>query len=96
MPSDPPISFEALARQAKNPLSGGYPFSISGKDLDKNFVYSTTDYNGDHFKESRIAGPGGHAKRTIKISIFDEAPKKGTFILGSVNGTLKWIATEEC
>lgn len=96
MSSEPPISFAALAKQAKNSLSGGYPFSISGEDLDKNFVYLTTDYNSDHFKEGKIVGPGGHTKRTLKISAFEDIPKKGTFLLGAVNGTLQWIATEKC
>jgi hypothetical protein len=34
-----PVNFEALAKTAKNPASGGYPYSLKGSDLDKNFFF---------------------------------------------------------
>lgn len=30
------------------------------------------------------------------IPDFSEAPSNGTYVLGSINGTIQWIATESC
>jgi len=35
----------------------------------------------------------GFSARKLKIPAL---PGEGTFVLGSVNGTMQWIATEEC
>ena len=66
-----PVKFEALARAANTPTSGGYPYSLKGRDLDKNF-------------------------KALADALTPDPPQEGTYVLGSVDGTLQWIATEEC
>jgi hypothetical protein len=91
MPADPPISFERLAKSAGNPASGGYPYQLSAKDLDKNFAYATLDIDSTLVEES--PGAGGHKSRRLKIPA---VPSSGTHVLGAVDGAIQWIATEEC
>lgn len=87
----PPISFKALAKLGGSPKSGGAPYQIRGDDLDKNFVFATLQVDGSLIKTE--VGPGGHIFRKLDIP---KRPNQGTFLLGSVEGTLQWIATEEC
>lgn len=86
-----PVNFEALAKTAKNPASGGYPYSLKGSDLDKNFFYAALDV--DPSLVEKTSGPGGHVGRRLRIPA---VPGSGTHVLGAVNGSLEWIATEEC
>ena len=88
---NPPISFDALAKTAANPASGGYPYALKGIDLDKNFVFATLD--ADPSLITTTTGAGGHQQRKLKIPA---VPISGTHVLGAVNGDLTWIATEEC
>ena len=97
MPSDPPLSFAALARTAQNPEQGGYPYQLRGADLDTNFVFACEDFDAESFDETTTSGNGGNIKRQIALKIkIPDFPKSGTFVLGAVNGALSWIATEEC
>ena len=113
----PPISFDALAKTAANPASGGYPYQLKGADLDKNFTFATEIFNAEHFTVSTALGAGGHQQRKVALTVpieageslgqiavwngiiwspFNALPATGTHLLGAVNGTLQWVATEEC
>jgi hypothetical protein len=86
-----PVDFEAKARGAKPPNGAGYPVQISAADLMRNFVYASLD--ADASLIDTTTGQGGHLARKLKIPA---APASGTHVLGSVDGELQWIATEEC
>ena len=88
---NPPVSFESLARAANTPVSGAYPYSLKGRDLDKNFVFATLDVDESLIEQT--TGQGGHPARRLAIPA---VPTTGTHVLGAVDGTLAWIATEEC
>jgi len=94
MSPNPPLSFESLAKTSPNPASGGYPYSLKGSDLDKNFVFATEDFSSDHFKVTTTIGHGSHQQR--KVELKPELPTTGTYVLGAVDGVLQWISTEEC
>ena len=97
MADNPPISFDALAKTAANPASGGYPYSLKGSDLDKNFAFATEDFDTDDFKVTNGLGAGGHQNRKVALALRIPAlPTTGTHVLGAKDGTLQWIATEEC
>ena len=91
MPSNPPVNFQQLAQGAVGTTNADYPYSIKGTDLDKNFVYATLDLDDSLFTEQ--TGAGGHKQRRLKIPA---VPASGTYVLGSENGTLTWLATEDC
>jgi hypothetical protein len=57
----------------------------------KNFVYASLYADQTLIEES--TGQGGHKSRRLKIPA---VPSSGTHVLGAVDGTLQWIATEEC
>lgn len=88
---NPPLSFEALAKTAPNPATGGYPYALRGVDLDKNFVFATLEVHESLV--TKTTGAGGHMARKLKIPA---VPSGGTHVLGSVDGVVQWIATEEC
>jgi hypothetical protein len=85
-----PVDFEAKARGAKSASGGGYPVQISAADLMRNFVFAL---DADPSLIDQTTGPGGHQARKLKIPA---VPASGTHVLGSVNGALQWLATEEC
>ena len=57
----------------------------------RNFVFAALD--ADPSLIETTTGQGGHTARRLKIPA---APSSGTHVLGAVNGTLQWIATEKC
>lgn len=70
MSPDPPISFDSLAKSARNPAAGGYPYSIRGTDLDKNFVYATADFDTQKsFKVLSGIGAGGLPTRKVSLLV---------------------------
>lgn len=105
-----PINFEQLATSAGNPVAGGYPYSIKGQDLMKNYVHAALDVVDDLVEE--VGGQAGTAMRRLRISapaginilyywngttlISTGIPPTGTSVLGCVDGTIQWIPTEEC
>lgn len=91
MTSDPPVSFDSAKKAAGNPSNGGYPYQIRADDLDKNFVWATLEINAGLVEQT--TGQGGHPQRKLKIPA---VPGSGTHVLGAVDGTLTWLATEEC
>jgi hypothetical protein len=86
-----PVDFEAKARGAKDASGGGYPVQLSAADLMRNFVFSSLD--ADESLIEQTTGQGGHTARRLAIPT---VPSSGTHVLGAVNGTLQWLATEEC
>jgi hypothetical protein len=86
-----PVDFEAKARGAKDASGGGYPVQLSAADLMRNFVFAALDADESLIEET--PGQGGHTARRLKIPA---APSSGTHVLGAIDGTLQWIATEEC
>lgn len=86
-----PVDFEAKARGAKQASGGGYPVQISAADLMKNFAYAALDADPSLIEQT--TGQGGHPARKLKIPA---VPSSGTHVLGAVDGTLQWLATEEC
>lgn len=106
-----PVDFQALAQQGGNPANGGYPYSIKGSDLMRDFVAAALDTD-DALVET-VTGQGGHPQRRLnvdagtaanqiyiwngsKITAISAPPTSGTHVLGAVGGALQWIATEEC
>jgi hypothetical protein len=97
MATTPPISFDAKAKTAGNPAAGGYPYTLKGTDLDKNFTFATEDFDTADFLVTNGLGAGGHQSRKVALALrIPELPASGTHVLGAVDGTLQWIATEEC
>jgi hypothetical protein len=84
-----PVDFEKLT--GKTPTPGGYPYQLKAADLQRNFVYAALDADASLIENT--TGPGGHTQRRLKIPA---VPGSGTHVLGTVDGTLQWIATEEC
>jgi hypothetical protein len=62
---NPPLSFESLARAANTPVSGAYPYSLKGRDLDQNFVFATLEVDEGLIEET--TGQGGHSQRKLRI-----------------------------
>ena len=97
MAATPPLSFDALAKTAANPASGGYPYQLKGTDLDKNFVFATEDFDTADFTVTSGLGAGGHQSRKVALARrIPTIPATGTHVLGAVDGSLTWLATEEC
>lgn len=91
MPSNPPVNFEEKARLPKGQTNADYPYAIKATDLMKDFVFATLDMDETLYSEQ--TGAGGHRQRRLKIP---RVPSSGTHVLGVKDGTIKWIATEEC
>lgn len=85
------------------------PFRIPAKDLDSNFAKLRplpTDGNARQYAIEET--PDGWFLRLFpeapqivsQINSGNElvptAPASGTYVLGSVNGTIQWLATEAC
>jgi hypothetical protein len=91
MPSNPPVDFQALAQGARGQSGSDYPYAIKATDLMKDFVFATLDMAEGVYEET--AGLQGHPQRRLKIPT---PPASGTWVLGSVGGTMQWIETEAC
>jgi len=86
-----PVDFSEKAKAAKQVSGGGYPVQISASDLMKNFTYAAADFD-DSFT---VTESGGGRSVALKLKI-PTAPTTGTHVLGVKDGTLQWLATEEC
>jgi hypothetical protein len=91
MPTQHPINFEEMVRLPRGSTGSDYPYSIKAQDLMKNFVYAALDV--DESLIEKLSGEGGYQQRKLKIPA---VPSTGTYVLGCVDGTIQWIATEEC
>jgi hypothetical protein len=90
MSNDPPVDFQEQAKSAIKP-GGGAPLQISASALQKNFAYATLVI--DETWVEPASGKNGHNQRRIKLPTIDA---NGTYVLGTVDGVLQWLATEEC
>lgn len=70
--------------------SGKSTAPISASDLMQNFAWAKLKADPTLVEEVASMGFTG-----FKLKI-PPVPGGGTFVLGSVNGSLQWIATEEC
>jgi hypothetical protein len=86
-----PVDFEERVKRPKSNNGGDYPYAIKARDLMQNFVYAAIDVDETLIEDT--TGQGGHRQRRLKIP---SAPGTGTHVLGCVDGTIQWIATEEC
>jgi len=89
-----PVDFEAKVKLAAQSSGGGYPYQISAQDLMKNFVFATLLVDEKYLEST--TGMNGYEARKLKMFSLPESPGSGTYVLGSVSGSLTWIATEEC
>jgi len=85
-----PVDFENKVKSAKSAGGDGYPTQISAADLMKDFAMAALDADDSLVETVRI---GEHQSRKLKIPA---VPSGGTYVLGAVNGSMQWIATEEC
>lgn len=86
-----PVDFEYKLKSPPSANGAGYPVQISAADLMRNFVYAALDVDPSLINQTTVQG--GHPARKLKIPA---VPASGTHVLGAVDGTLQWIATEEC
>lgn len=86
-----PVDFEERVKRPKSNNGGDYPYAIKARDLMQNFVYAAIDVDETLIEDT--TGQGGHRQRKLKIPA---VPSTGTHVLGAVEGTIQWIATEEC
>lgn len=91
MPANPPVDFQAVAKGATGTTNKDYPYAIKATDLMKDFVFATLDIEEGVYEET--TGLQGHRQRRLKIP---SPPSSGTHVLGAVDGSFQWIATEEC
>jgi hypothetical protein len=89
--ANPPVDFQALVQGPTGQTNSDYPYSIKATDLMKNFVFATLNIAEGVYEET--AGLQGHRQRRLKIP---SPPASGTYVLGSVGGTMQWIETEAC
>ena len=111
MAANPPVDFEERVKRAPGKMGSDYPYAIKATDLMQNFVFATLDIaeglyeettgTGGH-RQRRLKIDAGTAANQIyirdgnKITTIDAPPSSGTHVLGAVDGTIQWIATEEC
>ena len=86
-----PIDFEERVKRPKGNNGADYPYSIKARDLMQNFVFAALDVDESLIEET--TGQGGHKQRRLNIPA---PPTSGTHVLGVKDGTIQWIATEEC
>ena len=110
MSDDPPINFDDLVKASKKSNAEGYPYQLSSKDLMRNFVFATLQVDPGYIEAAQ--GLGGYPARklnfppipseqSVLIAIngaltWLSAPTAGTYVLGSVTGSITWVSTEEC
>lgn len=91
MATNLPVDFEERVKSPKGETGGDYPYAIKARDLMQDFVYAALDVDATLIQDA--VGQGGHKQRRLKIPAL---PSSGTHVLGVVDGTIQWIATEEC
>jgi hypothetical protein len=91
MPDNPPVDFQERLSRPPGSSSNEYPYSIKASDLMQNFVFATLEVDSSLVELQ--TGLGGHSQRRLLIP---SLPGRGTYVLGSVDGTMQWIETESC
>jgi len=79
-----PVDFQTVVKNGKSTSP------ISSSDLMRNFAWAKLVVDASLVDTTSVMGFSAHK---LKIPAL---PGSGTFVLGSVNGTMQWIATEEC
>jgi len=82
--NDFPVDFQTVAK------GGAQLKPISSSDLMRNFAWAKLQ--ADPTLVDEVSSKGFTA---FKLKI-PPVPSSGTHVLGAVDGTLQWIATEEC
>jgi hypothetical protein len=82
--NDFPIDFQTVVK------SGKATSPISSSDLMRNFAWAKLVVDNSLVETTTVMGFSAHKFKMPAL------PGSGTFVLGSVNGTMQWIATEEC
>lgn len=68
------------------------PRTLKAKDLDDNFKKVTIIAPQEDPPSYTVE----YTREGTRLKIFPSIPSTGTHVLGAVNGSLQWIATEEC
>ena len=85
-----PVKFQEKATNPPSANGTGYPYRISAYDLDENFSYAALDAGQGWIEQKSV---GDHSGRKLKLP---DIPSTGTYVLGCIDGTVQWIATEAC
>jgi len=78
-----PVDFQTV------PKSGNSAKPISSSDLMKNFAWAKLVVDDSLLDTTTVMGFSAHKFKMPAL------PGEGTFVLGSVNGPMQWIATRE-
>jgi len=79
-----PVDFQAVVKAGKSKEP------ISSSDLMQNFAWSKLVVDDSLLDTTTVMGFSAHKFKMPAL------PGEGTFVLGAVNGSMQWIATEEC
>jgi hypothetical protein len=82
--NDFPVDFQTV------PKSGNSSKPISSSDLMRNFAWAKLVVDNSLLDTTTVMGFSAHKFKMPAL------PRSGTFVLGAVNGSMQWIATEEC
>jgi len=82
--NDFPVDFQTVVKGGKSTKP------ISSADLMKNFAWAKLVVDDSLVDTTTVMGFSAHKFKMPAL------PGDGTFVLGAVNGSLSWIATEEC
>ena len=69
------------------------PRSIKAQDLDDNFLKVCLIEDSERTDQPYKVN---YTKDGIVLDILPDIPQTGTHVLGVVDGTVKWIATQDC
>jgi hypothetical protein len=78
-------------------MNSNAPIINSGQAVATNFDVKEQKFNGTE-KGIPVAGDysGVNGWKGSAIGEYKIPPQSGTFVLGSINGAIQWIATEDC
>ena len=79
-----PVDFQTVVKGGKSTSP------ISSADLMKNFAWAKLVVDDSLVETTTVMGFSAHKFKMPAL------PGNGTFVLGAVNGSLQWVATEEC
>jgi len=79
-----PVDFQTAVKNGKSTSP------ISASDLMKNFAWAKLVVDASLVDTTSVMGFSAHKFKMPAL------PGSGTFVLGSKDGSLSWIATEEC
>jgi len=77
-------------KKRPGPGSNDPPRSIRASDLDENFVKVCV------IADKRNTYSVNYTKDGTELNIFPSIPQAGIHVLGSVDGKIQWIKTQDC